>query len=111
MPKGIMYVETMPASPDREAEYHKWYNDTHLAQILSVEGIVSARRFAPTDGDGPFIAIYELDCDDLDAAVQRLGELGASGKMTGTGEPRHGSQADSQGVPRDRVPRTVTYSG
>ena len=78
-----MYVETMPVSPDREAEYHKWYNDTHLAQILSVEGIVSARRFAPNDGDGPFIAIYELDCDDLDAAVQRLGELGASGKMTG----------------------------
>ncbi len=30
MPKGIIYVETMPASPDREAEYHKWYNDTHL---------------------------------------------------------------------------------
>ena len=78
-----MYVETMPASPDREAEYHKWYNDTHLAQILSVEGIVSARRFAPNDCDGPFIAIYELDCDDLDAAVQRLGELGATGTMTG----------------------------
>jgi hypothetical protein len=78
-----MYVETMPASADREAEYHKWYNDTHLAQILSVEGIVSARRFAPTDGEGPFIAIYELDCDDLDAAVVRLGELGASGTMTG----------------------------
>ena len=33
MPKGIIYVETMPASPDREAEYHKWYNDTHLEQI------------------------------------------------------------------------------
>ena len=68
-PRGIIYVETMPASPDREAEYHKWYNDTHLEQILSVDGIVSARRFAPTNGDGPFIAIYELDCDDLDAAA------------------------------------------
>ena len=82
MARGIIYVETMPASPDREAEYHKWYNDTHLAQICSVDGIVSARRFAPTNGNGPFIAIYELDCDDLDAAVARLGELGASGKMT-----------------------------
>jgi hypothetical protein len=82
MPRGIMYVETMPVSPDREADYHKWYNDTHLAEILSVEGIVSARRFAPTDGNGPFIAIYELDCDDLDAAVDRLAELGASGQMS-----------------------------
>src|SRR5271168_5330013 len=82
MPKGIIYLETMPVSPDREAEYHKWYNDTHLAEICSVDGIVSARRFAPTDGEGPFIAVYELDCDDLNAVVQRLGELGASGKMS-----------------------------
>jgi hypothetical protein len=82
MPRGIIYLETMPVSPDREADYHKWYNDVHLAEIVSVDGIVSARRFAPTDGKGPFIAIYELDCDDLDAVVQRLGELGASGKMS-----------------------------
>ncbi len=79
MPKGIIYVETMPASPDREAEYHKWYNDTHLAQILSVDGIVSARRFAPTNGNGPFVAIYELDCDDLDAAAQQMGGLALTG--------------------------------
>ena len=82
MPRGIIYLETMPVSPDREADYHKWYNDTHLAEIVSVDGIVSARRFAPTDGNGPFVAIYELDCDDLDAVVQRMGELGASGKMS-----------------------------
>ncbi|MBV8965447.1 MAG: hypothetical protein JO191_04640 [Mycobacteriaceae bacterium] len=82
MPRGIIYVETMPVSPDREADYHHWYNDVHLAEIVSVDGIVSARRFAPTDGKGPFIAIYELDCDDLDAAVRRLSELGASGKMS-----------------------------
>ena len=83
MPKGIIYVETMPASPDKEADYHKWYNDTHLEQILSVEGVVSARRFAPSDGNGPFIAIYELDADDLDAVVTRMGELGARGGLTG----------------------------
>jgi hypothetical protein len=82
MPKGIMYVETMPVSPDREADYHTWYNDTHLAEIVSVEGIVSARRFAPVDGNGPFIAIYELDSDDLAGAQQRLAALGQSGQMS-----------------------------
>jgi hypothetical protein len=82
MAKGIIYLETMPVSADREAEYHKWYNDVHLAEICSVDGIVSARRFAPTDGNGPFVAIYELDCDDLDAVVGRLAALGASGKMS-----------------------------
>jgi hypothetical protein len=82
MAKGIIFLETMPVSADREAEYHDWYNDTHLEEICSVEGITGARRFAPTDGNGPFIAIYELDTDDLDAVVDRLRELGASGKMS-----------------------------
>jgi hypothetical protein len=82
MARGIIYLETRPVSPDREGDYHKWYNDTHLSEICSVDGIVSARRFAPTDGEGPFIAIYELECDDLDAVVERLGELGRSGKMS-----------------------------
>lgn len=79
MARGIIYVETMPASPDREAEYHKWYYDTHLEQILTVDGIISARRFAPTNGNGPFVAIYELDCDDLDAAAQQMGGLALTG--------------------------------
>jgi hypothetical protein len=82
MAKGIIYLETRPVSPDREEDYHEWYTDTHLAEICSVDGIISARRFAPTDGDGPFIAIYELECDDLDAVVGRMRELGKSGKMS-----------------------------
>jgi hypothetical protein len=82
MPKGIMYVETMPVSPDRETDYHDWYNDTHLAEIVSVEGIVSARRFAPVDGKGPFIAIYELESDDLASVEKSLGALGQSGQMS-----------------------------
>lgn len=82
MARGIIYLETTPASPDREAEYHDWYNNTHLDEICSVDGITGARRFAPTDGNGPFIAIYELECDDLDAVVGRLRELAASGKMS-----------------------------
>lgn len=82
MPKGIMYVESAPVSPDREAEYHKWYNEVHLPEILSVDGFVSARRFAPVDGNGPFVAIYEVDADDLEAAAERLFTLGQSGQMS-----------------------------
>ncbi len=81
MPRGIIYLETMPVSPDLEAEYHEWYNDTHLEEICSVEGI-GCSPVRPKDGAGPFIAIYELDCDDLDAVVGRLRELGASGRMS-----------------------------
>ncbi len=106
--KGIIYLETTPVSPELEAEYHQWYNDTHLEEICSVEGITGARRFAPTDGTGPFIAIYELDCDDLDAVVDRLRELGASGKMSSLQVPQPGRAAHPEGLPRDRVVREVT---
>ena len=51
--------------------------------------------------NGPFIAIYELDCDDLDAAVRRLGELGRSGKMTGLDNSPWSRQADSPRVYRE----------
>ena len=111
MPKGIIYLETMPVSADREAEYHKWYNDTHLAEICSVDGIVSARRFAPTDGNGPFIAIYELDCDDLDAVVQRAGGTRRQRQDVVAAVSQHGSAAtDPQGVPGDRIVPKVTRS-
>jgi len=84
MPKGIMYVETMPASPDREAEYHKWYNHTHLAQILSVEGIVSARRFAPNDGDGPCYSCLYNDEDEWLGDCQGNGVLAPVPGVIGT---------------------------
>ena len=48
MPKGVIYLETMPVSADREEDYHKWYNDTHLAEICSVDGIVGS----PVRADG-----------------------------------------------------------
>jgi hypothetical protein len=82
MPKGIMYVESAPVSPNREAEYHKWYNEIHLPEIMSIDGFVSARRFAPVDGNGRFVAIYELEADDLEAAQARLLEAGQSGQMS-----------------------------
>lgn len=82
MPKGIMYVASLPVSPEQEAEYHRWYNETHLAELSRIDGVVSARRFAPTDGKGPFIAIYELDSDDLDGVLARMSELAAAGQLS-----------------------------
>jgi hypothetical protein len=81
VPKGMLYVETRPASPEQEAAYHAWYDGTHLQEVVGVEGFVSARRFAPVGDDGPFVAIYEIDADDLEAARSRLTEAIRSGKV------------------------------
>ena len=81
MPKGILYVESRPRSASHLAEYHAWYSDTHLREVLGVAGFVSARRFAPVGDDGPFVAIYEIEADDLQAAVKSLREASSKGAV------------------------------
>ena len=72
MAKGIMYVESRPSSPDREQEYNTWYDEVHLPELLALDGIVSARRLRPLDGDGSYVAIYELEGDDLQAILDNM---------------------------------------
>ena len=65
MPKGILFVETTPSAPEREADFNDWYNDTHLVDVLKLSGFTSARRFRKLgDGGHPYAAIYEVEGDD-----------------------------------------------
>lgn len=80
MARGILYVESQPVSPERTDEYNKWYDEVHLAEIVALDGFVSARRFAP-NGDGPYIAIYEIEADDVSQAMATLAEAAGSGKI------------------------------
>src|SRR5690349_14004271 len=82
MARGIFSVESMPASPDRLDEFHAWYDDVHLPEILAFDGFTSARRFAPVDGTGPFVAIYEIEADDLQAALDAFRAASARGETT-----------------------------
>lgn len=69
MARGIIYVETYPSSPDREQEYNTWYDEVHLPELVNLDGIVAARRLRPVNGDGPYIALYEIEGDDLEAVL------------------------------------------
>jgi hypothetical protein len=72
MAKGIIYVETRPSSPDREQEYNTWYDEVHIPELLALDGIVAARRLRPVDGDGPYVALYELEGENLQAIVDNM---------------------------------------
>jgi hypothetical protein len=84
VPKGILYVESHP-DPDQVEAFHRWYNEIHLKEMAAIAGFVSARRFAPLTGAGPFVAIYEIEADDLDAVPARLAEFGKSGMSAPVG--------------------------
>jgi hypothetical protein len=77
MTKGILLVQSRPASPEQADDYHQWYDRTHLPEILALDGFSSARRLAAVDGD-TYLVAYEVD--DVDRARAAMGA--ARGSMS-----------------------------
>ncbi|MBV8790380.1 MAG: hypothetical protein JOZ00_27345 [Mycobacterium sp.] len=80
MAKGIILVESRPSSPDRDQEYNTWYDDVHLPQLVALDGFVSARRLRPVNGEGPYVAIYEIEGDNLGAILDNM--IANAGQLT-----------------------------
>jgi hypothetical protein len=85
-PKHVLVVLTSP-NPGQEDEFNHWYDETHLAEVLRIPGVVSAQRFRVSDAqlapeltslDGaPYLAIYELDVAPeqiADALMSAIGD-------------------------------------
>jgi hypothetical protein len=82
MAKGLLIVYSAPSAPQRDAEYNDWYTGTHLPDILSLAGFMSARRYKNLEADDqPYMAIYEVEADDLTAARDLIGPAVMSGQI------------------------------
>jgi hypothetical protein len=89
MAKAIVLVFTNCADPAREAEFNQWYNETHIPDMLQAEGFVAATRYQvlgePGPGQGKFLAVYEVEADELGKAFagvqKRLAEVTAQGRV------------------------------
>ncbi|WP_051163595.1 hypothetical protein [Nocardia brevicatena] len=77
MPRHILLVHSSPRD-GRDAEYNTWYDMVHLPDVLQVDGFVAARRFVAVPSihgetpELPYLAVYEIDTDDLPAALAAL---------------------------------------
>jgi hypothetical protein len=64
----------------QDDEYNRWYNESHIPEILSVPGIVSARRFKTKLVLGPgvpswkYVCIFEVETEDLGGTLKALGK-------------------------------------
>ena len=57
---GLMIVwADIPA--DKEDDFNRWYNEEHLAELLSVPGVLSAARYEATKSGPKHMAVYELE--------------------------------------------------
>jgi hypothetical protein len=79
MTKSLLFVESKPASAEVVEEYHRWHDQVHVPEMLTIDGFVSARRWR-TDGES-FITLYEIDTD-VDTARTNLRAAFAEGRMS-----------------------------
>jgi hypothetical protein len=86
MPKMKLIALTTPL-PGKEEEFHDWYNNTHLPELVNGLGMKGAARYqlvAKLMGadENPYLAIYDIEADDPGAFMAKMGEFAQSGKMT-----------------------------
>jgi hypothetical protein len=80
------YVQTVQSAPvvGADEEFNRWYHTTHLPEVLGVPGFVSGQRFQlvgpAADGQPRYLAVYEIETDDLDVTLRAL--AGAATTMT-----------------------------
>lgn len=83
MSRYQLHLHTRPVEGQEEA-YHRWYDETHIAEVLGLSGFLTGERFAPVPlaPDAPplddYLAVYEIETDDVGALLQQL----ATGQMT-----------------------------
>jgi hypothetical protein len=62
-----LMVVFMEPEAGTEQEFNRWYNQHHVPERVSVPGILSARRYELSDGEGAlkYLAIYELENEEV----------------------------------------------
>jgi hypothetical protein len=95
MGRHVFVVFSEPAE-DQEEEYNDWYSNTHIHDLLKIPGLVRASRYVLSEGvvssTGPnaspsapsgqkYLALYEIEADDVSYVPDAIMELGRSGQM------------------------------
>jgi hypothetical protein len=79
MARYVSMVLTNPV-PGREDTFNGWYTNSHIPDVLSIQGIVAATRYrlhsqrgsAHEFGNFQYLAIYEIETDDLRGLFRTL---------------------------------------
>jgi hypothetical protein len=82
-----MLAWSSPSSPGQAGEFEDWYENTHIPQIrAAVPSITAVSRYQLVDPGSPgrpdrYLAVYELDTDDIPAAAAALKDSATAGRM------------------------------
>ncbi|MCJ7522191.1 MAG: hypothetical protein MUP21_08255 [Dehalococcoidia bacterium] len=89
MQKWLLTVESNCSDPSKEKELNDWYDNVHLPDILETPGFLCAARYEntnPAEGQGKFIAMYEIETGDLEKTMtvfsENVNSKAAQGRMS-----------------------------
>lgn len=82
------YVLVVPSSAQegRDNDYNEWYNNQHIHDICAIPGVKSGRRFVPSAASpmpppANYLAIYEIETDDIGAVMGEMYRRSQAGEM------------------------------
>lgn len=89
---ALLLAWSSPTSADVLDEYNAWYTETHIPQVReaipAITRVTRHRLTDPVTGEGQplprYLAIYEIDGDDVPAAAAALGKAAAEGRLDQT---------------------------
>lgn len=79
MSGNVILTALMNAAPGREEEFNRWYEEQHLQDVLSIDGMLGATRYRVSDAvhaDGApwiYLTIYEVEAGAAAQVAQELG--------------------------------------
>ena len=89
MEKWIVIVETNCKDETRASEFNEWYDKVHIPDVLSSPGFKGAARYLikdPLRDKGKYLAIYEIETDDIkktmEASLKNIESKRAAGRWT-----------------------------
>ena len=76
MPRFLLIAINGPTSGEGdEAAYNKWYDEVHAADLMSINGAMSVRRFkieAQNRIDKPYVNVTEVEGESAEAVMKEL---------------------------------------
>lgn len=98
MKKWILVVHTRCTDPSQEKDFNDWYDNVDVPDVLSIPGYIKAARYEgvkmaeyPEDSlkesDPKFLALYHIEIEDINQAIQDLREVSKRMDEEGRGSP------------------------
>ena len=82
MPENlIIQIVASESTPEKEAEYNKWYTDVHVPMLFEHKGLKKAARYrlmGENNEHAKFLAIYEFESEEAQAAFAASPEFAAA---------------------------------